>query len=110
MTVGVSGTGGGFQKFCTGETDINDASRPIAPTEAGLAARNGIQYIELPVAYDGISVMVNPATEMRATTPFPPGIQSSRKDSRHSTSHSLDALLFSLNTWHTMRSTQHPRN
>ncbi len=60
VTVGISGTGGGFKKFTVGETDINDASRPIKPSEVAIAASNAIDYIELPVAYDGISVVVNP--------------------------------------------------
>ena len=60
VTVGISGTGGGFKKFCAGETDISDASRPIKPSEVDLCAKNGIEYIELPVAYDGLAVMVNP--------------------------------------------------
>jgi len=60
VTVGISGTGGGFKKFCAGETDISDASRPIKPSEAELCRQNGVEYIELPVAYDGIAVMVNP--------------------------------------------------
>ncbi|MBI5286906.1 MAG: PstS family phosphate ABC transporter substrate-binding protein [Deltaproteobacteria bacterium] len=60
VTVGISGTGGGFKKFCNGETDISDASRPIKPTEVELCTKNGIEYIELPVAYDGLAVMVNP--------------------------------------------------
>jgi phosphate transport system substrate-binding protein len=60
VTVGISGTGGGFQKFCTGETDVSDASRPIRPAEVQLCAKNGVEYIELPVAYDGLSVVVNP--------------------------------------------------
>ena len=60
VTVGISGTGGGFKKFTVGETDINDASRTIKPTEVDAAAENSIEYIELPVAYDGISVVVNP--------------------------------------------------
>ncbi|MEK7849122.1 MAG: substrate-binding domain-containing protein, partial [Chloroflexota bacterium] len=54
LTVGISGTGGGFKKFCTGETDISDASRPIKPSEVELCRQNGIEYIEVPVAYDGI--------------------------------------------------------
>jgi len=61
VTVGISGTGGGFKKFTVGETDINDASRPIKESEVEMAAANAIEYIELPVAYDGISVVVNPA-------------------------------------------------
>ena len=60
ITVGVSGTGGGFQKFCSGETAITGASRPIKPTELELCAANGIEFIELPVAYDGIAVVVHP--------------------------------------------------
>jgi len=60
VTIGISGTGGGFKKFCNGETDISDASRPIKPTEVELCKKNGIEYIELPVAYDGLAVMVNP--------------------------------------------------
>lgn len=59
VTVGVSGTGGGFKKFSIGQTDINDASRPIKDKEAKKAQENGIDYIELPVAYDGLSVVVN---------------------------------------------------
>ncbi|HET6566444.1 MAG TPA: PstS family phosphate ABC transporter substrate-binding protein, partial [Rhodothermales bacterium] len=63
VTVGVSGTGSGFAKFARGETDISDASRPINPTEAQAAAQNGIQFIELPVAYDGVSIVVNPQND-----------------------------------------------
>jgi phosphate transport system substrate-binding protein len=59
VTVGVSGTGGGFKKFLAGETDINDASRPIKQSEIDKARKNGVQYIELPVAYDGLSVVIN---------------------------------------------------
>jgi len=61
--VGISGTGGGFKKFTAGETDISDASRPIDPAEAEQATRIGIQYIELPVAFDGLSILVNPASD-----------------------------------------------
>ncbi|HEY8943340.1 MAG TPA: PstS family phosphate ABC transporter substrate-binding protein [Polyangiaceae bacterium] len=59
VLVGVSGTGGGFKKFCNGETDVSNASRPIKPSEVELCAKSGIKYIELPIAYDGIAVMVN---------------------------------------------------
>ncbi|MCA8955971.1 MAG: PstS family phosphate ABC transporter substrate-binding protein [Planctomycetes bacterium] len=59
VTVGKSGTGGGFKKFCTGTTMINDASRPIKQKEADLAKQNKIDFIELPVAYDGLTVVVN---------------------------------------------------
>ena len=60
VTVGSSGTGGGFQKFCRGETDINDASRPVRPAEMKACQASGINFIELPVAYDGIAIVVNP--------------------------------------------------
>jgi phosphate transport system substrate-binding protein len=60
VTVGVSGTGGGFQKFCAGETDISDASRPIRPTEIEACKKGGVEYVELPVAYDGLAIVVNP--------------------------------------------------
>lgn len=63
VPVGISGTGGGFKKFCAGETDISDASRPIKGSEVELCKQNGIEYIELPVAFDGLAVMVNPANE-----------------------------------------------
>ncbi len=59
VTVGISGTGGGFKKFLLGETDINDASRTIKDKEIKKAAENNIKYIELPVAYDGLSVVIN---------------------------------------------------
>ena len=60
VTVGISGTGGGFQKFCRGETDISDASRPIKPVEIEACKKAGIEYMELPVAYDGLAIVVNP--------------------------------------------------
>ena len=63
VTVGISGTGGGFKKFCAGETDISNASRPIKKTEIEQCAQNGIEYVELPVAYDALSVVVNPAND-----------------------------------------------
>jgi phosphate transport system substrate-binding protein len=59
-TVGISGTGGGFQKFCRGETDISNASRPIRPAEIEACQKAGIEYIEVPIAYDGIAIVVNP--------------------------------------------------
>src|SRR5262249_14084838 len=49
VTVGISGTGGGFKKFCAGETDISDASRPIKPTEVDACKQKNIDYIELPI-------------------------------------------------------------
>jgi phosphate transport system substrate-binding protein len=60
VTVGISGTGGGFQKFCRGEIDIADASRPISATEVAACEKGGIGFIELPIAYDGIAIAVNP--------------------------------------------------
>ncbi len=59
VSVGVSGTGGGFRKLLNGETDINNASRRIKPKEVSLAKENGADYIELPIAYDGLSVVVH---------------------------------------------------
>lgn len=59
VTVGESGTGGGFKKFCRGETDISDASRPITQKEMDMCKEAGIQYIELPIAYDALTVVVN---------------------------------------------------
>ena len=59
VTVGVSGTGGGFKKFLAGEIDIIDASRPIKMKEVKQASASGIGFIELPIAYDGLSVVVN---------------------------------------------------
>jgi phosphate transport system substrate-binding protein len=59
VTVGVSGTGGGFKRFTVGETDISNASRPIKSEEAEIAKANGIEHIELPVAFDGLAVVVS---------------------------------------------------
>jgi phosphate transport system substrate-binding protein len=63
VSVAFSGTGGGFKKFCAGETQINDASRPIKQEEADLCAQNGIEYVELQVAIDGLTVVVNPEND-----------------------------------------------
>ncbi len=60
VTVGISGTGGGFKKFCRGETDISDASRPILKSEMEACKAAGIQYFELPIAYDAITVVLSP--------------------------------------------------
>ncbi len=60
VTVGISGTGGGFKKFCRGETDISGASRPILKSEMDECAKLGITYYELPVAFDALTVVVNP--------------------------------------------------
>ncbi len=63
VTVGISGTGGGFKKFCRGETDIADASRPIKESESALCKENQIAYIELPIALDALTVVVNPKND-----------------------------------------------
>jgi len=63
VPVGVSGTGGGFKKFLAMETDINDASRPIKDSERATAEANGIDFLEIPVAFDGLSVVINPAND-----------------------------------------------
>jgi phosphate transport system substrate-binding protein len=63
VSIGVSGTGGGFEKFCAGETDIQDASRPIESDEQAVCEENGIEYVELQIALDGLSVVANPAND-----------------------------------------------
>ena len=63
VTVGVSGTGGGFKKFARGETDISNASRPIKQSEIDDCAKNNIAFIEIPVAYDGLAVVVSPSND-----------------------------------------------
>lgn len=63
VTIGVSGTGGGFQKFGRGETDISNASRPIKEDEKKIAEQNNIDFVELEVAYDGLAVVVNPEND-----------------------------------------------
>jgi phosphate transport system substrate-binding protein len=63
VTVGISGTGGGFQKFCRSEIDISDASRPISASEQDACRKAGVDYIELPIAYDGIAIAVNPKAD-----------------------------------------------
>ncbi len=67
VTVGISGTGGGFKKFVRGETDISNASRPILAKEMEEAKKNGITYIELPVAFDALTVMVHPSNTWAET-------------------------------------------
>lgn len=61
VTVGISGTGGGFKRFVVGETDISDASRPIKAKELKAAEEGNVEFIEIPVAYDGLSIVVNQA-------------------------------------------------
>jgi len=63
ITVGVSGTGGGFKKFARGETDISNASRPISEKEIEACSKNNISFIEIPVAYDGLAVVVSPSND-----------------------------------------------
>jgi phosphate transport system substrate-binding protein len=68
VTVGESGTGGGFRKFCRGETHISDASRPITASEMATCRAAGIQYVEIPVAFDALAVVVNPSNPVRSIT------------------------------------------
>ena len=69
VTVGISGTGGGFKKFCRGETDVQDASRPISQSEMDACRAAGIQYYELPIAFDALTIAVSPqATWVDAIT------------------------------------------
>lgn len=63
VSIGVSGTGGGFKRFIQGETAVNNASRPIKESEAERAAENGVEYVEFRVALDGLSIVVNPRNE-----------------------------------------------
>ena len=62
VTVGISGTGGGFERFCAGETDISNASRAIKDEEAAICADKGVEYIELQVATDALTNVVNSRT------------------------------------------------
>jgi phosphate transport system substrate-binding protein len=68
ITVGESGTGGGFEKFCAGETSISDASRPIEPEEISACKKSGIKYTDFQVANDGISVVTNPDLAIKCLT------------------------------------------
>ncbi|MEO7559266.1 MAG: PstS family phosphate ABC transporter substrate-binding protein [Nitrosospira sp.] len=67
VTVGISGTGGGFKKFCRGETDIVNASRPILKKEMDDCKAAGVQYVEMPVAYDALTIVVNPKNDWSRT-------------------------------------------
>jgi phosphate transport system substrate-binding protein len=67
VTVGISGTGGGFKKFCRGETDVSDASRPILKKEMDDCKLAGVQYIELPIAYDALTVVIHPDNKWAQT-------------------------------------------
>jgi phosphate transport system substrate-binding protein len=68
VTVGISGTGGGFKKFCRGETDVQDASRPITAKEMEDCAKAGVKYYEIPVAFDALTVVVNPKNQIKQLT------------------------------------------
>jgi phosphate transport system substrate-binding protein len=68
VTVGIKGTGGGFDRFCKGEIDIADASRPIVEKEMNLARKNGIEYIELPICFDALTVAVHPSNKLDSIT------------------------------------------
>lgn len=68
VTVGISGTGGGFKKFCRGEIDISDASRPILKKEMEDCAAAGIKYFELPIAFDALTVVVHPKNPIKQLT------------------------------------------
>jgi phosphate transport system substrate-binding protein len=68
ISVGEAGTSGGFEKFCAGETDISDASRPIEPEEVDACDKGGVSYSEIQVANDGISVTTNPSLEISCLT------------------------------------------
>ena len=63
VTVGIAGTGGGFKKFCRAETDISNASRPILKSEIEDCKKSNVQFIELPVAYDALTVIINPKND-----------------------------------------------
>jgi len=67
VTVGISGTGGGFKKFCRGEIDISDASRPITQEEIDKCKKAGVEYIEMPVAFDALTVVINPKNSWSKT-------------------------------------------
>lgn len=69
VSVGTAGTGGGFESFCAGDTDISDASRVIAPEEEEICAENGVEYEEIAVANDALTVVVNPDNPITCVTP-----------------------------------------
>ena len=69
ITVGVSGTGGGFERFCRGETDLSNASRPIDDEEAAACEKAGVEYVEFQVANDALTVVVNSENEWATASP-----------------------------------------
>lgn len=68
VTVGESGTGGGFRKFCRGETQVQAASRPILAEEMQACAAAGVSYVEIPIAFDGLTIVVHPSNPVRGAT------------------------------------------
>lgn len=68
VTVAESGTGGGFRKFCRGETHVQGASRPITASEMTTCANSGVRYVELPIAFDALTVVVNPGNPLKEIT------------------------------------------
>lgn len=68
VVVAISGTGGGFRRFCSGETDISNASRPMKESEQEECAANGVSFIEIPVAYDALTIVVNPENPIDSIT------------------------------------------
>jgi phosphate transport system substrate-binding protein len=68
VTVGISGTGGGFKKFCRGETDVSNASRPITKKEMDECGKTGVKYFEIPIAFDALTVVVNPKNPVSQLT------------------------------------------
>lgn len=66
VTVGIAGTGGGFKRFCANETDVSDASRPITEEEKAACQTADVEWVELPIAWDGLSVVVNPQNDFVA--------------------------------------------
>src|SRR5262245_47861792 len=68
VTVGIAGTGGGFKRFCIGETDISDASRPILKAEIEKAQANNVEFIELPICFDALTVAVHPSNKLDSIT------------------------------------------
>jgi phosphate transport system substrate-binding protein len=68
VTVGIAGTSGGFKRFCIGETDISDASRPIVKSEIDKARENNVEFIELPICFDALTVAVHPSNKLNSIT------------------------------------------
>lgn len=67
VTVNISGTGGGFRKFCAGETEINNASRPILTKEMEVCKQSGVRYLELPIAFDALTLAIHPQNDWAKT-------------------------------------------